>query len=409
MKKLILAALALFFIGNVNAQSTKFFMNNTAATSANGDCATLQQLKISFPVPANVSSFDCYFINLNLSSLDVPAFIFFDKADIQSKLAGKKEYKAEIVKANGTSDFTFDDTSLTMRDLCFVPRLWQMSQLEIEVAGTGHKITGYHWEDQWDEDKAMWISDKVADWDDGVVYGSGTFTLKQQPLTDGIEDATGYLKVKPGGTTNTGFEEPVVAGALTTIGILDTSTGVPVQFIWSVFDAAEYSKDYLKSELIIAFNGKEKETDIGIVKERSGFFGAYMDAYQTWRDFEFKKKIAVKGKLADAFSQVTFAGNNYEHICFRQNWYFDHQTYEYRLKPGVYINCYIMQKGDRVILITAEASDMLTDYYQHVAFSGDDSESGKENEWFSARVTDQNLSSIDALVDKTVSATTYLQ
>ncbi len=398
---------ALMISHAITGQTSKFYLNNAATTSTNGDCATLQQLKVTFPIPANVGTFDCYFINLNLSSLDVPAYIFFDKAEIKAQLVGKKEFKAEVVKADGTSDFVFDDTSLTMRDLCFVPRLWKMPEVKVEVSGTGNKIVGYHWEEVWDEDGLKWISTKVEDWDAGVTSGAASMIIKQRPLSDGIEDATGFISVKPAQSEKMEFGEPEVAGAISTLSITDNSLGYPVEFVWSVYDAAEYSKETIMEELILAMNGRTKETEDGIFTERSGLFGAFMDAHAYMGAIAFDKAVSVKGKSSKSFVKATFNGTGFEHVAFRQSSYFLKETYSNKLEPGMYLNCYVTQVGNKIVLTTVKACDVIAEDYLHVSFGNESVEGPEKSAWFSSKIKDENLPQIDGLIDRILSSTTY--
>lgn len=407
MKKLGLVIAALIISNAIIAQSAKFYLNATATTATSGDCSTLQQLKVTCPIPSNVGTYDSYTIALFLSSLDVPAYIYFDKAAIKSRLVGKSEFKAEVMKVDGSSDFTFDDADLKMSDLCFTPRLWKMPEVEVEVSGIGNKIIGYHWEDIWYEDSKKWVSSKIEDWDEGTSYGAGSMVIKQRPLSEGIEDKTGFVKIKPSSTDKVGFGEPNVDNTLGTLSISDTTLGFPVEFTWAFYDAASYSKEGIMQELIYAFSGKEKKTDYGIVKERSGMFGASPDAFGYMKDLSFEKAVPVNGKKGDSFDKVTFNGVQYDHISFRQNYFFDSNSYDYKLRPGMYINCYVTQVGNTIVVVTVQAADVVSEDYLHVGFSSSTANGPHKDEWFLYSLKEESISKINALIDRMLSVTTY--
>jgi len=377
---LFIGLVALIF--PVKAQTARFFINGSATSSVTGDCSSLKQMKVSFPVPANVATYDEYYINLQLSSLDVPAYLYFSKEDIAVYLKGKKEYVAEIITADLASDFTFDDNALSMKDICFLPRVWKMPEVKIDVQGVGYKITGYHFEAVWNEQKNAWIETKIPDWDNGTIYGTGSIAVKQQPLSDGISDINGVINVKPQGE-KVSFGEPDAAEALGTLLITDESSGYPVEYTFAYYDADTLTKEMIENELLFAIGGKES----------SSLFGAYMDIFSYLRDLKHDSREPWKGNKQDKFSPVTISGVSYDKIVYRQKWSFESSTYTNKLVPGNFIQFYVAQCGTYVVVVQVKATDVLSEDYESVSFSQPEKELNPE--WFSKVLSESDMNEID--------------
>lgn len=339
MKKIFLIAVLLncaSFL--VNAQESKFYINKATVTSADCDCKTIKSIKVTIPLPSGLAAFDNYLLFINLSSLDVPTYISFDKKDIAAKLVGKKEYTAYLLKEDGTSDFTFDDVVFSKKDLCSTPRMWGMTEMVMEASGIGYKIIGSHWEDKWNEYYKKWESTKIDDWDEGVSYGLGSLAIKQAPLSDGFYDENEFIFVKAANTDSASYSissEVEVKGQL---AIEDKSEEFKTTISYAYFQNQGNSFEDLKNVVLQALSAKFQ---VGPVHNFYWLQNMQLAA---------KKEIPVK---STEFSKVTINGISYETVAYAQNKTKDSSPYNPSDIPGFYATYYLAKVGTYDLIIVS--------------------------------------------------------
>ncbi|MCX6311928.1 MAG: hypothetical protein NT084_09885, partial [Bacteroidetes bacterium] len=376
-----------------NAQDAKFFVDKATTVSTTCDCATIKSIKVTIPIPSNVSTFDNYTLYVNLSSLDVPTYISFEKKDITAKLVGKKEYSAYLLKEDGTSDFTFDDAAFSKKDLCSTPRMWGMKEMTMEASGAGYKITGYHYEDKWNEYYKKWESTKLTDYDEGVGYGSGSLTIKQTPLSDGFSDETGLITVKAANTDSCSYsisEDLQLKGALR---IEDNSEDFQTTVTYAYFDDQTFSYDALKDELNKSMSGKFQ------VGDESPFY--YL------RDVMSTQKKEIPGK-SSSFSKTTINGTSYETASYYQSFYFAHRSGGgYEIKAGVYATFYLTKVGKYSLVILVQTKDIIELNTSSTSFGEEPDAKEVDAKWFTSHFTESDFPKMDKIAEKWMKATTY--
>jgi len=375
MKKILLINVILIcVIFIVNAQESKFYVNKATVTSNNCDCKTIKSIKVTIPLPTGLTAFDNYLLYINLSSLDVPTYISFDKKDIASKLLGKKEYTAYLLKDDGTSDFTFDDAAFSKKDLCSNPRMWGMTEMVMEASGIGYKIIGSHWEDKWNEYYKKWESTKFDDWDEGVTYGSGSLIIKQAPLSDGFSDLSEIITVKAENTDSCSYSVSEDVDAKGSLTIVDNSQDFKTEIFYGIWSGGDQTYKTVKENVLNSISGKYQ---VGPVHNFYELYGM---------DKGVEKVIQEKSK---EFKNVTINGYNYETIS------------HCRTKTGFYATFYITRQGDNTILITS-----LTNEIFEMKAKGPSLMDGEELV-YKFELTDKNIERIDLINEKWLKATTY--
>ncbi len=386
MKKKFLFIFAAFSLwaNIIVGQTSNFYVNKATSVATECDCANLKSVKVTIPIPANVKTFDAYYLFLSPSSLDVSAYIYFDKAAIASKLAGKKEYTAFAIKDDGTSDFTFEDAYFAMRDLCSTPRMWGMSSVDVSATGAGYKIIGNHWEDVWNEQSEKWISTKIDDWDEGAAYGEGYLIVAQRPLSDGFSDENNVITVKAENTDSARYwvsQDVLVKGAL---AIDDNSDIFKTEIQYAYFDDATLSYDKLKEAVRNSVSGKFQ---VGIE-----------NPFYDLRDISSKNQKTLKGKSAD-FTKITLNGVIYENLSYCQVSGENVSTYESK-QPGYYADFYLAKIGSYNIIIVSKTDEIVE---KIPGMSMMDSATYR----YDFKMTDENIAKIDAVTRKWISATSY--
>jgi hypothetical protein len=375
MKKILLIAVILNCVSFlVNAQESKFYVNKATVTSADCDCKTIKSIKVTIPLPSGLAAFDSYLLFINLSSLDVPTYISFDKKDIAAKLVGKKEYIAYLLKEDGTSDFTFDDVAFSKKDLCSTPRMWGMTEMVMEASGAGYKIIGSHWEDKWNEYYKKWESTKIDDWDEGVSYGSGSLTIKQAPLSDGFSDLSEIITVKAENTDSCSYSVSEEVDANGSLSIIDNSQEFKTDIYYGIWSGGENSYNIVKQSVLSSVGGKYQ-------------IGPVHNFYELYGMGNGEEKV-LPGK-SNVFKNVTINGTSYETIS------------HCRTKTGFYATFYITRLGDYTILITS-----LTNEIFEFKAKGLSLMDGKVL-IYQFELTDKNIERIDLINEKWLNATTY--
>ncbi len=387
MKKsiLILSCILLITIYTI-AQDAKFYVNKATTVGTTCDCSTIKSIKVTIPIPSGVTTYDGYYLYMTLNSLDVPAYIYFEKKDIAAKLAGKKEYSAYLLKEDGGSDFTFDDNKFSKTDLCSTPRMWGMTEMEMEASGAGYKITGYHWEDKWNEYYKKWESTKTEDWDEGVGYGSGKLVITQRPLSEGFSDENEFITVKASNTDSSTYsisKEIEIKGAL---NIEDKSEDFQTNIYYAYFEDNTYTYDKLKEAIINSTSGKFQ---VGV-----------QNPFWDLRSISLPNKADVAGK--SSFSKTTINGTEYETIAYRQIASIE-QSSSYGSnynESGFYADFYIAKVGKYNVIIVSLTNEITEKI-------GGMSMMDKPTLKHIFKVSDENIKRIDKITEKWLNATTY--
>lgn len=371
MNKIILTTTltACLALGSL-AQEVKFFVNKSSSTSAACECKTTTSIKVTFPVPSNVTSFDEYQFYISLSSLDVPAIIGFEKAEIAAKLSGKKEFTAYLLKEDGSSDFYFEDVFLDKSDLCNVPRMWNIETLEIQGGGVGYKILGYHYESTWNEYYNRWEESKFADWDEGTEYGEGSLNMKEAPLSDGFMDQFNIITVKAESTDSASFSISEDVEHNGSLMIEDKSEEFDTRLYYATWAGGDATYQQVKEEVINSLGGKFQ-------------VGAIHNFYEL-EGMQQGKEVKLSGSHTE-FTPTTFNGVTYETIS------------HYRTGPGFYATFYLSRSGEYTILIVSHTAEK---------FSGDPGSPYSSFEMISA-LTAEDIEKIKAIDSKWLNATTY--
>lgn len=367
MKKI---TLLLLFIAMIHlftyGQTSRFYVNKATTVSSECSCSTLKSIKVTIPIPAGVSSFDGYYLYITLNSIDVPAYIFFDKKSIASKLVGKKEYSAFLLKEDGTSDFTFEDMALSLKDICSTPRMWGKTEVTLDASGAGYKIIGYHMEDKWNEYYKKWESTKTEDWDEGVAFGEGVLTIAQRPLSEGFSDENDFILVKASDVDSCSYSvssEVEVKGALS---IEDKSKEFQTDITYAYFQNQGNSYEELKKIALQAMSGKFQ---VGPVHNFYWLMNMNLDA----------KKV-VPGKSSE-FSKIVINGISYETASYAQNKTKENSSYNPSDIGGFYATYFIAKVGTYDVIIVSLTKDI--------------------------EPTDDVLKKIDEITFKWLNATTY--
>lgn len=375
MKTFIYSLLFTSSLANLSyAQEAKFYVNKSATVATNCDCPNTSTIKVTFPVPANVGSYDLYQFYINLSSLDVPATIGFDKAEIAAKLAGKKEFTAYLLKEDGSSDFYFEDVYLEKRDLCSSPRMWGMTEMEMEAGSAGYKVIGFHYEDTWNEYYKRWDSKKFEDWDEGVAYSSGSLIIKQTPLSEGFSDLTEIINVKTQNTDSCSYSVSENIDEKGSLSIQDNSQDFQATITYAIWGGGEETYNAVKESVIISLSGKFQVGPVHNFNQLEGM--------QTG----VEKKINDK---SSSFSTVTFNGISYETVS------------HCRTKTGFYATFYITRFGEYTVLIVS-----ITNEIYEMKRKGNSLMDGEELV-YQFELTDENIKQVDAINEKWLTATTY--
>ncbi len=370
MKKICLTTLLIAGTQLISlAQDVKFFVNKSTAISSNCDCKTLSSIKAVFPIPSNVASFDSYQLYIELNSLDVPATIGFNKSEIASKLAGKKEFTAFVIKEDGTSDFYFEDDYLDKKDLCGNPRMWGMTELSITGSGVGFHITGYHTESVWNDYYSRWDTKKIEDWDEGSLHGEGEIKLSQQPLSEGFTDEYEIITVKAQETDSASFSTSEDIDQKGNLMIEDKSGELTTRIYFATWAGGDATY---------------KETKDAVISSLSGKFqvGPVHNFYQL-EGMQSGKVIALNPN-SNGFTNITYNGTTYETIS------------HYRTNPGFYATFYITRSGDYTTLILSITKE---------EFQGDPMRSSSYQ--LNKAIAPEMISTINKLNEKWLNATTF--
>jgi hypothetical protein len=392
MKKhfLILALISIVAL-NTFSQTSNFYVNKATTVGTNCDCGTIKSIKVTIPLPASFAAFDGYYLYVSMNSLDVPAYIYFDKKNIAAKLFGKKEYTAYLLKDDGSSDFTFGDANVSLKDLCITPRMWGMAEMGMEASGAGYKILGYHYEDKWNEYYKKWESTKLEDWDEGVAYGSGSLTIKQRPLSEGFSDEKDFIIVKANNTDSCSYSVSSDYSLKGALSIVDKSEIYKTDITYAYFDDQTFSYEALKTEVTNSMSGKFQ---VGV---ESPFY--YL------RDVSLADKKTIPGKSAN-FSKTTINGIDYETISYYQTLSFERSGGGgYNIKPGVYASFYIAKIGKYSVIIMAKTNDVIEENTLHISFG--EKPATIEDKWFTVHFKESDIPKIDKTTEKWISATTY--
>lgn len=340
MRKILLSA-ALFCSVAIStyAQSSKFFVNKSTAANSNCDCKTVTSIKVTIPIPANVASFDSYLLYINLSSLDVPASISFEKKDIASKLAGKKEYTAYLLKEDGSSDFYFDDVFFSKKDLCSTPRMWGMTEMTMEAGSAGYKIIGHHFEDTWNEYYNRWDNKEIEDWDEGTVYGEAEpLSIKEAPLSDGFYDENEFILVKSVNTDSASYSISSEVEAKGQLAIEDNSQDFKTTISYAYFQNQGNSFEDLKNIVLQALSAKFQ---VGPVHN-----------FYWLQNMQLTAKKEIAGK-SSTFSTVTINGVSYETTSYAQNKTKESSSYNPSDIGGFYATYYLSKVGKYDVIIVS--------------------------------------------------------
>jgi hypothetical protein len=385
MKKNIVLMLVISgMLLQANGQENQFFINLATTAGNTCKCGELKSVKVTFNIPANVNSYDEYYLYVSLSSLDVTANIVFDKSAIATKLAGKKTYSAFLIKQDGTSDFSFDDTKLSMKDLCSTPRMWGFQTVDITASGIGYHIVGHHYEDKWNEYYKRWDSKKIADYDDGVAYGEGTISVEQRPLSEGFYDDNEHVFVKVANTDSATYSvssDILKKGAL---AIDDKSTDGLTTITYAYFDAATMSYDQLKENILNSISGKYQV----------GFENPFYDV----RSITSSNQKQVSGKSSE-FKSVTINGINYETLTYCQ--ISGENTSQYQSEqPGYYLTYFVTKVGANTVGILSKTDEL---FIKVPGLSMMD----KATYNYTFKLSDENLLKVDAINNKWLEGTSY--
>ncbi len=368
MKKIVVTVALFCSVSiSINAQTSKFFVNKATTANSNCDCKTVTSIKVTIPIPANVTSFDSYLLYVNLSSLDVPASIGFEKKEIASKLAGKKEYTAYLLKEDGSSDFYFDDVFLSKKDLCGTPRMWRMTEMTMEAGSAGYKIIGHHYEDTWNEYYKRWDNKEIEDWDEGVVYGEAEpISIKQAPLSDGFYDENEFIFVKAANTDSASYSISSEVEAKGQLAIEDNSQDFKTTISYAYFQNQNNSFEELKNTVLNALSAKYQ-------------VGPVHNFYEL-QNMQLTAKKEIAGK-SSTFSTVTINGVSYETASYAQNKTKESSSYNPSDIGGFYATYYLAKVGKYDVIVVSFTNNI--------------------------DPTDSNIKKIDEINSKWLNATTY--
>jgi hypothetical protein len=392
MKKKLFAIIYLGILSAATfAQEAKFYVNKATTTGTECDCGTIKSIKVTIPIPSGVASYDGYYLYMSLNSIDVPAYIYFEKKDIAAKLSGKKEYTAYLLKDDGSSDFTFEDAAFTKKDMCTTPRMWGMTEMVMDASGAGYKLIGSHYEDKWNEYYKKWESTKIDDWDEGVSYGTGSLKVKQRPLSEGFSDDKGVINVKASNADSASYSVSADFSLNGALSIVDKSDVFKTEITYAYFDQQTFSYDALKTEVTNSMSGKFQ---VGV---ESPFY--YL------RDVSLVDKKEIAGKSL-GLTKTTINGTEYETVSYYQTLSFEHSGGGgYSIKPGVYATFYIAKIGKYSLIIMAKTEDEIEENTLHTSFG--EKPNNIENKWFTVHFKESDISKIDKIVEKWLNATTY--
>jgi hypothetical protein len=310
-----------------------------------------------------VKNYDEFQYKLSLSSLDVSPRVYFSKDEIMSKLMGKEEITFTVYDAKSESDFRFDDeTSLSIKDLCFYPSQKGMKEVTLKVWAVGYKIVNYKVVTEWDDEKNAYVSKKVPVWDKGTNYEFSGNELKIiEKQIDGIQDDEQIITVKminPDKSKKTYLSN--YRDTYTHIGISDNSLGFPVTVYFLVYkkDLETIKNDYLK------------------------LFSSYSDAIQAdcqWTyKFEldtkqiqwmcknetevniknvFKKNTQTENKSNSDFTKITLNGRTFDHKRYYHKSDFDYSSGYAKFIPGFLLDFYATKEGDYTIVAVGVVKD----------------------------------------------------
>ena len=389
MRKILFIIVILNFVSSlINAQDAKFYINKSTTSGSDCDCATIKSIKVTIPIPTSLGGFDGYYLYVSLSSLDVPAYIYFEKKDIASKLTGKKEYSAFLLKEDGSSDFTFEDANFSKKDMCTTPRMWGMTEMIMEASGAGYKIIGSHWEDKWNEYYKKWESTKIDDWDDGIAYGSGSLTVKQRPLSEGFTDEKEFITVKASNTDSASYsvsENYLQNGALS---IIDKSDEFQTDLYYAYFDDQTMSYEKLKEAIINSMSGKFQ---VGVE-----------NPFYDLRYISLPNKTDITSRPSNAFTKITLNGVNYERASYRQIASIE-QSSNYGSndnEKGFYADFYISKVGSNNIIILSLTNE-ITEKISGMSMMD------KPTLKHIFKLTDENVAKVDKITNKWLSSTNY--
>jgi len=382
MKKIFLSFLLVSsFARLTHAQTVRFFVNKSASLASTCDCKTTDNIKVTFPVPPNVATFDSYSFYLILSSLDVPATISFDKKEIAEKLAGKKEFSAFLLKEDGSSDFYFDDVYLEVKDLCSVPRMWNITTLEIEGGSAGYKITGKYSEDVWNDYYNRWDSKTFDAWDDGEGFGSGMFSMNQAPMSDGFTDLYDIITVKAANTDSASFNLSEDLDMKGSISIVDKSQEFTTEITYATWAGGDATYNEIKANVENSIGGKFQ---VGPIHN-----------FYTLRNMQEGTAFDLSGK--SNYTKVSFNGIMYETISVART---DSQS-ENEDQQGFYATYYISRMGDYTTLIVS-----LTEELFELKSKGPSLMDGSEK-IYHFKLSAENCKRIDTINEKWLNATSY--
>lgn len=383
MKKLFLISiLSITSGGFTHAQTLKFFVNKGTTTATDCSCKTTKSIKITFPVPANVASYDQYSFYLSLSSLDVSAAVSFDKKEIASNLVGKKEYSAYLMKEDSTSDFYFDDAYLSLVDLCMNPRMWGIQNLEIEGGSAGYKKIGEYTETVYNEYYKRWDTKTFDEWDEGTVYATGVFKMEQAPLSDGFSDIYDIITVKSENTDSTTFSISEDLENNGSLSITDKSQEFETTLTYATWGGGDETYTTIKKNIENSIGGK--------------FQVGPVHAFYELRGMQAGKEVVIPGKTT-GYSKNTFNGITYETIAHARTEGVEQDSYA----NGFYSTFYILRSGDYTTLIVSSTEEV-----SYNKSKGASLMDGSET-IYTFKITEENCRKVDEITKKWLNATTY--
>ena len=341
----------LAFVIKGNAQC-KFYTNNGATLITETKCSEYKDITVKVPVPANVSTYDAFTVKVLLSSLDVKAIYEFNKNKIQSKLAGKSEVSLLLISADGkNSDFKFGDGCMTNADFCENPRKWNMDKITATVKTAGWMILSYNTESRWDDYKGAWISEQVPVWDEGEAFSEGVLTINQIPLSDGIQDESKKLSVKPPNLSNSTFwtydPNDVYNDYEGGIRVTDNSLGEDLVIKILYFNESKHTLDFVKSDLLKLFTSADK-TELK---------WEYMDYFDYNNKLEYQAPLSLKKTTKD-YETVNIEGKDFFHFVYNQK---QHASayYPNPSMPAMRVHIYIYYKAPYIVVVSSWITDDL--------------------------------------------------
>ena len=383
MKKILFICITLIVSsGFVNSQTLKFFVNKGTTSSTNCSCKTTKSIKITFPVPINVVSYDQYSFYLSLSSLDVTASVSFEKKDIASKLVGKNEFSAYLIKEDSTSDFYFDDAYLSLVDLCINPRMWGIQNLEIEGGSVGYKKIGEYTETVYNEYYKRWDTKTFDEWDEGTVYATGVFNMEQAPLSDGFSDMYNLITVKAENTDSTTFSISEDLENKGSLCITDKSEEFETTITYATWGGGDETYSTIKKNIENSIGGK--------------FQVGPVHTFYELRGMQAGRELVIPGKT-NGYSKATFNGVTYETIAHARTEVAEKDIYA----KGFYSTFYILRSGDYTTLIVS-----ITEEMSHKKPKGLSLMDGYET-IYTFKITEENCRKVDKITEKWLNATTY--